>query len=392
MKHFLIAFFLLITIGTRAQKTDSLIAKSSENLPDKSITEKYPLFFATIKQMQIEEPKLSKVYYGRFNSNSVIKVTNYIKGVIIVDIDYLERNESNYDNLSTWYFLCSLGVIDYGYSKKNIEPFELNKSKYYYALDKSSKLAEIKKDCGVLKVGINNIKAASMSSKDMNIKMAAEEVKKSDLFASKSEILSKCLGGNSTDSKPIIKEQIKETYKAPTPDPVNETSATPEVPKKKEGSNEERIKKALKKLSQNVDEFTNKAYYYDSRVDPHHLTGDGLFATINDDNKQMKLVIYHQGMAALINEIQVKAGEKIYKFKGDKMKKNGSTFSFLSVTGTTNDQTSYTYKILKSIVESGKCMIRFDTQFGRIDDYTLSNREIKEIATVVEAYEALNDL
>ncbi len=37
-------------------------------------------------------------------------------------------------------------------------------------------------------------------------------------------------------------------------------------------------------------------------------------------------------------------------------------------------------------------MLRYDTQFGKINDYTLSGREIKEIATVVEAYEAVNNL
>ena len=354
----LIVILCFTSLALKAQKLDSLIALSSESLPDKSIVEKYPLLFATIKQLQVEEPNFKKVYYGRLNSNYAIKTFSFKRGIILFDIDYLERNTKDFENTAIWLLLIDVGAINFGYGVEEPVLFDLAKSKYIYALNKAKSIDE-KNNSNVLKTVITSISGTANGNKDMNLKMAAEEVRNSEIF---------------------------KNYKSNLPlNPVIPSTTVPAI-------DQERVKKALKNLFEDKDEFTGKIYYFDRRVDSHHVTGDGLFAKINKEDNFIKFIIYHQGLAALINQIMIKSGDDIKPFKCDKMHGNGTTFSYLTISGTTNDQTSYPYKILKSIVTSGICMIRFDTQFGRIDDYTLSKREIKEIATVVEAYEAINGL
>ena len=404
MKNILITICCLITINTFCQTPPTLqelIDKSTETMPEISIQNNFPHLFEAITKSKSSDSYIKHIYFGDFEGKGAIRMVN-VKGVIIIDKAYLFKTESSFDALSTWFFFTNVGMIHFMKDNPNGSPNtpDGQKTKFYFALGKARELAE-NGYCQTLKVGLNNINGLSKSTKDLNIKQATIDFMNDELFT-KSIELSKLKGcpisfqtnavnNNSNSNNNVVatpNNAVAGTSKNQTEVSLTNTNNTNENSLDKQ----ERIKKAFKKLSKDKDDFTGNVNYYDDRVNPHKLTGDGLFAGLEEISHKIKFIVYHQGQAALINNISIKAGEQIYTLKGDKITKNGSTFSFTTVHGIGNDNSSFSYIVLKKIVTSGQCMIRFDTQFGKIDDYVLSGREIKEIATVVEAYEAINDL
>ncbi|MEI6183963.1 MAG: hypothetical protein WCP65_00440 [Bacteroidota bacterium] len=383
MKKIIIALFCLITLSVKAQTptVQELIAKSSENLPEQSIVDKYPLLFATIKQLQNEEPKLKKIYYGRFNSNGAIKTT-FVKGIIIFDIDYLERNNSDFDELSTWYFIRSVGVLNYTVGRDNPVPFEVNKSKYYYALNKIKTLG--KDNCKLLKIAVNTTNNAALKSVDMNEKMAADEVVKSDEFKSVVLLKDNCLGIKHDD----VPKKQEQTQVKSEPTPTNIV----EPVKQNDSQRELAINEMFKKMKVRTDKITNKTFFYDKRTSYDNLYGEGLMASLlkSNDEYLLRMSVYHipgaNVIPSYITRILINAG-------GDPIELKGTPFQNVTTQITIDrTNTSFHYKLLKSICTNNKCDIRFYLANGRAVDYSLSNREIKEIRTVIEAFELLNKL
>ena len=73
------------------------------------------------------------------------------------------------------------------------------------------------------------------------------------------------------------------------------------------------------------------------------------------------------------------------------IKGNGSALPHITIEGSTIDKGNFAYKVLSRIVKRDYAKLRFESS-PAIDDYILSEREISEIKTVVNAWVAVNHI
>ena len=382
---------LLIQFTNYSQSSiDSLIMKSTEEIPQE-IQNNFPHFAETIKNAKKNDGYITKIYFGDYYSKGFAK-TNAMKGIILIDKSFVLNKESKFDNAHTWSFLMSIGSIHYAKDNKNsYDPFLEAKSKFVYSLNFASEIINQTNYCEILRYGLNKINAASKQAADRNIRSAAEELLNDNVYKTASDLaISKGCTPTTKSNQSTIEPSKNENQ------PVEQKQATEtkiENTNTQIADKSEAIKQAFDKLQVTQDDITNKIFYHDKRTSWDYLTGEGLYASLYKLNNKyvLRLTVYHiahkNSSPRYITKIIINDGSS------EPIKLEAKLFEPI----TTNRTMSFSkenpeYKILKNIVTNNSCKIRFVLAGSKKIDYELSNREIKEIKTVLDAWELVNNL
>ena len=391
MKKIIIALCCLITLSLKAQTVQELIDKSSENLPEQSIIDKLPKLFSIIKQMQKEEPKLKKVYYGNLNSNMIIKKTGF-DGTVFFDKDFLSKFPAVLEHHAIWNFLCSVGMINYVYGIENPNKAEYTKAIYYYALNKAKANYYINKDWNFLQFGINDIRNKAKKNNDEITKSAAEEVYNSDTYKEDASLIDSLKNNNQPEIQKNSNNNSSNNIEENKPKQIERNKIRNNgvfMRKEKENIDMIKINKLLEDFTVTTD-FATKASIYRYKSIGESFSSSTLFLDIYKINKSYLLqmnIIYVESGASFINSYTLIADNTSYplnKINENAIKGNGTIHSNFVASLKDEEQIKYF-----ELFSSAKNSEVYYNGVLKTATTTLSKKEKKYILKTLELYREL---
>jgi len=390
MKKIIIVLCCFITIGIKAQTVQELINNSSENLPEQSITDKFPKLFKIIKQMQKEESKLKNVYYGNFNSNMIIRKTVF-NGSIFIDKDFLNTVTSKLENMATWNFLSSVGILNYTYGLENPDRSEYTKSMYFYALNKAKAFYDTDKDWGILQFGVNDIRNKATHNNDEITKSAAGEVYNSDTYKEMASLIERLKTNNQpeTKSSPNNSSNKVEDNKTKVVEKNKVRNNGIFMQKEKENIDMIKVNKLLEDFNVTTD-FASKASMYKYKSIGESFSSSSIYLTIHKIDKSYFLqmhIIYVESGASFINTYTLVADNTTYplnKINENSIRGNGTNHSGFVASLKDEEQIKY----FELFASAKKSEVYYNGVLNTAS-ISLSKREKKYILKTLELYREL---
>jgi len=363
-KYFLLLITCIFSFSAYTQNLPELLSKSTDQQPA-VLKDSFPHFFDILQKEMNSDKYITKVYYSDFTVKDAVRYDK-VNGTIFINKVYFTNQKSILDPLVIWQFYMALGAIHF--KKDNPEKdvqYEELKSCYFFSIEKTKECLK-NGYCKPLFIGLGIIIGDSKNATDLNIKQAAIDVMADNLFSENANDLNVNGCFINADEKPASKVL----------------------------ANAEAISASFENLKVVYDDMTNKTFYYDKRTNYSHLYGDGLFAGLYKDqaNYYLTFAVYH-----------IPPPNFIFPYKILKVIiNNGSpepveilgnpSLNIISQVSPDRTKLNIHYRLLKPICVNNICKIRFYFENGGTYNYSLSNREIKEIASVLETFELLNGI